>query len=153
MGPKGGIQEIYLGGGGSYNPNIIAYLQQRMPSTRIAFLDEIGVPTASREAMTLGFMGLECILGRSIIVPQRVESSRPGIIGYIQPSSGLEYHRVMKHVQDFWGDYPLEKRMHPVLQMEIMRPTGEDGSCILNGTNGVDGVNRVNGVDGIGDHV
>ena len=131
-GPKGGIDEIYLGGGGSYNPNIINYLRERMPNTKIAFLDETGVPTGSREAMSFGLKGLECILGRSLVVPQRVESSRAGIIGHIQPGSGLAYHRLMKHVQDFWGNYPLEKRMDPVLEMEIVRPTA-------NGTNGVNG--------------
>lgn len=100
-GPKGGIAEVFLGGAGSYNPNIISYLRKRMPNTRFAFLDEIGVPTGSREAMDFGFKGLECIVGRSLVVPQRVESSRAGIIGYIQPGSGLSYHRLMKHVQDF----------------------------------------------------
>ena len=120
-GPADGIDEIYLGGGGSYNPNIIKYLQERMPKTKIALLDEIGIPTGSREAMSFGFKGLECILGRSLIVPQRVESSKAGIIGHIQPGSGLKYHGLMKHVQDFWGNYPLEKRMDPVLQMDILR--------------------------------
>ena len=117
---------------GSYNPNIINYLRERMPNTRFAFLDEIGVPTGSREAMDFGFKGLECILGRSLVVPQRVESSRAGIIGHIQPGSGLSYHRLMKHVHDFWGTYPLERRMDPVLEMEIVRGT-------VNGTDGVNG--------------
>ena len=122
-GPKGGIAEVFLGGGGSYNPNIISYLRQRMPNTRFAFLDEIGVPTGSREAMDFGFKGLECILGRSLVVPQRVESSRAGIIGHIQPGSGLSHHRLMRHVQDFWATYPLERRMDPVLEMEIVSET------------------------------
>jgi 1,6-anhydro-N-acetylmuramate kinase len=129
-GPKGGIQEIYLGGGGSYNPNIIGYLRERFPQTKIAFLDELGVPTGSREAMSFGFKGLECIVGRSLIVPKHVESSKAGIIGHIQPGSGLPYHRLMKHVQDFWGDFPLERRMDPVLKMEVVRNT------VTNGTNG-----------------
>ena len=128
-GPKGGIDEIYLGGGGSYNPNIISYLREQLPKTRIAFLDKIGVPTGSREAMSFGFKGLECIVGRSLIVPQHVESSKSGIIGQIQPGSGLSYHRLMKHVQDFWGDFPLERRMDPVLKMQIV-------SASSNGTNG-----------------
>ena len=143
-GPKGGIDEIYLGGGGSYNPNIINYLRQRMPNTHIGFLDEIGVPTGSREAMSFGFKGLECVLGRSLIVPQRVESSKTGIIGHIQPGSGLSYHRLMKHVQDFWADYPLENRMDPVLEMKILRPS-TDGTNWMNGTNGANGANGANG--------
>lgn len=120
-GPEDGIDEIYLGGGGSYNPNIINYLREQMPKTKIQFLDVLGIPCGSREAMDFGFKGLECILGRSLIVPQRVESDRAGIIGQIQPGEGAHYHRLLKHVQDFWGDWPFEKRMEPVLQMEIVR--------------------------------
>ena len=120
-GPPGGIDEIYLGGGGSYNPNIINYLREQFPKTKIDFLDAIGVPCGSREAMSFSFKGLECIVGRSLIVPQHVESSKAGIIGHIQPGAGLQYHRLMKHVQDFWGEWPLEKRMDPVLKMEIVK--------------------------------
>ena len=143
-GPADGIDEIYLGGGGSYNPNIIGYLQKRMPKTKIAFLDEIGVPTGSREAMDFGFKGLESILGRSLIVPQRVESDRAGIIGHIQPGSGLSYHGVLKHVQDFWGDYPLGKRMDPVLQMEIVT-SGGNGVHEMTGANGSNGTHATDG--------
>ena len=121
-GPPGGIDEIYLGGGGSYNPNIINYLREQLPKTKIQFLDVIGVPCGSREAMSFSFKGLECIVGRSLIVPTHVESSKAGIIGHIQPGAGLQYHRLMKHVQDFWADWPLEKRMDPVLKMEIVKP-------------------------------
>lgn len=126
-GPADGIDEIYLGGGGSYNPNIIEYLQQRMPKTRIAMLNEIGIPVGSREAMDFAFKGLECILGRSLIVPQRVESSKAGIIGHIQPGSGLKYHGLMKHVQEFWGNHPLESRMNPVLKMDIVKSDAVNG--------------------------
>ncbi|KFY94711.1 hypothetical protein V500_03105 [Pseudogymnoascus sp. VKM F-4518 (FW-2643)] len=120
-GPEGGIDEIYLGGGGSYNPNIINYLRQELPRTKIQFLDAIGVPCGSREAMSFSFKGLECIVGRSLIVPKHVESDKAGIIGHIQPGAGLQWHKLMKHVQDFWGDWPLEKRMDPVLKMEILK--------------------------------
>jgi 1,6-anhydro-N-acetylmuramate kinase len=119
-GPEDGIDEIYLGGGGSYNPNIINYLRQEFPETKIQFLDVLGVPCGSREAMSFSLKGLECIVGRSLIVPKRVESDKPGIIGHIQPGAGLQYHCLMKHVQDFWGDWPLEKRMDPVLSLQVV---------------------------------
>jgi hypothetical protein len=119
--PEGGIDEIYLGGGGSYKPNIINYLREQFPNTKIDFLDAIGIPCGSREAMDFAFKGLECMLGRSLIVPKHVESDRAGIIEQIQPGGGVQYHKLMKHVQDFWGDYPIEKRMDPVLEMEIVQ--------------------------------
>ena len=97
-GPGGGIDEIFLGGGGSYNPNIIKYLRSALPKTRISFLNEIGAPCGSREAMDFGFKGLECVVGRSLIVPKRVESERAGIVGQIQPGTGVQYHRLLKHM-------------------------------------------------------
>jgi len=71
--------------------------------------------------MSFSFKGLECTIGRSLIVPTHVESSKAGSIGRIQPGAGLQYHGLMKHVQDFWGNWPLEKRMDPVLKLEIVR--------------------------------
>ena len=53
-----------------------------------------------------------------------VESDRAGIIRHIQPGAGLQYHRLMKHVQDFWSDWPLEKRVDPVLKIEIVTQDG-----------------------------
>jgi 1,6-anhydro-N-acetylmuramate kinase len=129
-GPKGGIDEIYLGGGGSYNPNIVNYLRQQFPKTKIEFLDVIGIPTGGREAMAFAYNGLECIVGRSLVVPKNVESDRAGIIGHIQPGAGVQWHGLMKKVQEFWADWPIEKRMDPVLQMEIV------GNEAANGVNG-----------------
>ncbi|KAI9879516.1 MAG: hypothetical protein M1830_008308 [Pleopsidium flavum] len=137
--PKSSLDEIYLGGGGSYNPNIINYLHAQLPNTRIAFLDELGIPAGSREAIDFGFKGLECIVGRSLIVPKYVESDRAGIIGQIQPRSATHYHRLLQHLQRFWGDYPLEKRMNPVLKMVIV-PRGETNRNVAK-SNGVAPVN------------
>jgi 1,6-anhydro-N-acetylmuramate kinase len=124
-GPEGGIiHEIYLGGGGSYNPNIINYLREQFPQTKIQFLDAIGIPCGSREAMDFSFKGLECVVGRSLIVPSRVETDRAGIIGQIQPGRGSHYHRLLKHVQDFWDNTPFDRRMDPVRRMEIVDELG-----------------------------
>jgi hypothetical protein len=41
-----------------------------------------------------------------VIVPNRVETDTPAVIGNIQP--GRNYHKVRKHVSLFWGDYPAE---------------------------------------------
>ncbi|GIJ90371.1 hypothetical protein Asppvi_009325 [Aspergillus pseudoviridinutans] len=119
-GPKEGVDEIYLGGGGSFNPAIIDYLREKLPRTKIAFLDELGVPCSAREAADFSLKGLELIVGRALIPPKRAESDRMGITGHMQPGEGLRYHRILRHVQDFWGDYPLEKRINPVRNMIVM---------------------------------
>jgi 1,6-anhydro-N-acetylmuramate kinase len=118
--PEGGIDEIYLGGGGSYNPAIIDYLRERYPATKIQFLDVLGVPSGAREAADFAFKGLERVVGRALMPPARTESDRAGITGHLQPGSSLQYHKLRKHVQDFWGEYPIEKRMEPVRKMVVI---------------------------------
>ncbi|KAH2068636.1 hypothetical protein KXX03_009634 [Aspergillus fumigatus] len=105
-GPPGGVDEIYMGGGGSYNPNIINYLKERMPNTRIVPTSEIGIPIGAKEALGFALLTHECFVGRPMIVPKRTESDRPGVVGQIQP--GTNMHRIRQHVAQFWGDFPAE---------------------------------------------
>ena len=88
-GPDDGIDEIYLGGGGSFNPAIIDYLRERFPQTKIALLDELGVPSGAREAADFSLKGLERVVGRALMPPARTESDRAGITGHMQPGDGI----------------------------------------------------------------
>jgi hypothetical protein len=125
-GPKEGVDEIYMGGGGSYNPNIVNYLRQQMPKTKIMLLDEVDIPAGAKEAMGFALLGCECFVGRPMIVPQKTESDTPGVVGQVQP--GKNHHRIRQHVAQvsgrsifqgirrvytdrstqFWGDFPEE---------------------------------------------
>lgn len=95
-----------MGGGGSYNPNIINYLKERMPNTRIVPISEIGIPVGAKEALGFALLTHECFVGRPMIVPKRTESDRPGVVGQIQP--GKNMHRIRQRVAQFWGDFPEE---------------------------------------------
>ncbi|KAF4207376.1 hypothetical protein CNMCM8927_003119 [Aspergillus lentulus] len=95
-GPPGGVDEIYMGGGGSYNSNIINYLKERMPNTRIVPISEIGIPIGAKEALGFALLTHECFVGRPMIVPKRTESDRPGVVGQIQP--GKNMYRIRQHV-------------------------------------------------------
>lgn len=90
-GLKDGIDEVYLGGGGSFNPAIIDYLRERFPKCKIAFLDELGIPAGVREAsdfsLKVSLKGLELVVGRALMVPKRTESDKAGIIGHMQPGT------------------------------------------------------------------
>lgn len=83
-GPKQ-LDEIFMGGGGSYNPNIVFYLRESMPNTRITTVDEIGIPVGAKEALNFCFLGCEGFVGRPLMVPKHVESQMYGVIGQIQP--------------------------------------------------------------------
>jgi 1,6-anhydro-N-acetylmuramate kinase len=57
------IDQIFVCGGGARNSNIVAYLQEQLPNTRICNLDETGVPADAKEAVSFAQQALEAILG------------------------------------------------------------------------------------------
>ncbi len=50
------IKEVYMCGGGAYNPNVWKYMQQELGSdVRMCMLDEAGVGGGAKEAVTFAF--------------------------------------------------------------------------------------------------
>jgi 1,6-anhydro-N-acetylmuramate kinase len=123
--PPHGVEEMFVYGEGSGNHAILDYLKQQMPFLQIREFDEIGIPGGANEAIAVAQLGLDCVLGRPGLVPQRVETRAPAVIGQIQP--GRNWRNLVQRVALFWDDEPLDASADCVTQLEIVR----DGRVVL----------------------
>lgn len=62
--PRGGIDELYLTGGGAHNRTMVALLQERFGGLDVRRIDELGVPADAKEAVDFVVLAREAIFGR-----------------------------------------------------------------------------------------
>ncbi|KAM0232272.1 hypothetical protein ACHAP5_010792 [Fusarium lateritium] len=112
------ISEIYMCGGGARNPSIIQYLKEQVPGTKIRALDETGVPSDAKEAVSFAQQAMEAVLGRPALVPINSDSLTPNTIsGKIAP--GKRWREVLKSSFQFGEGYAT---LPTVKEMVVERP-------------------------------
>ncbi|KAJ6443676.1 peptidase S15 [Purpureocillium lavendulum] len=90
------IDEIYLCGGGAYNPNITNHLRAQFPDALITKLDDapIKLDPSAKEAVLFAVLGFLGICGRTVPIAGCSETTNPAILGVITP--GENYHPAIK---------------------------------------------------------
>ncbi|KAM5342656.1 hypothetical protein ACJ41O_013622 [Fusarium nematophilum] len=98
LGPGGRIDEIYICGGGAYNPNILRHLQDRFPQSRVLKLDDapVKIDPSAKEAVLFALLGFLGVCGRTVPVAADSETTDPAILGVVTP--GENYRDVMRAV-------------------------------------------------------
>lgn len=98
LGESGHIDEIYVCGGGAYNPNILKHLESRFPTTTVLKLDK--APTkldaSAKEAVLFALLGFLCVCGRTVPIAADSETNDPVILGVITP--GGNYRDILQNV-------------------------------------------------------
>jgi hypothetical protein len=89
-----------------------------MLTTRITTVEEIGISVGAKEALNFSFLGCEGFVGRPLMVPKHVSSTRSEFLGQIQR---VDNHlRLRRHVTRSWRDCP-EERLTPTKKMNVIR--------------------------------
>ena len=80
------IDEVILGGGGSYNATLRRMLQERLPETQVFLHEDFGIRGDAKEALAFAILGNETMLGRPANLPKVTGARRAVILGKIVPA-------------------------------------------------------------------
>jgi anhydro-N-acetylmuramic acid kinase len=80
------IDEVVLGGGGSYNATLRRMLQERLSGIPIFLHEDLGISGDAKEALAFAILGNETMLGRPANVPSATGAKRRVVLGKIVPA-------------------------------------------------------------------
>jgi anhydro-N-acetylmuramic acid kinase len=95
FGPKR-IDEVVLSGGGSQNSALVGEIARRLEGVRLIRSDDLGLPSAAKEAIAFALLGHEAVHGRSADMGPCTGATRPVILGKIIP--GDNFRALMRSV-------------------------------------------------------
>jgi len=81
----GPIDEIILGGGGSYNPTLCRMLADRLPGIPLRVHEEFGISGEAKEAIAFTLLGHATLCGVPANLPAATGAAHPVVLGKIVP--------------------------------------------------------------------
>jgi len=79
----GQIDEVILGGGGSYNRTLRRRLEERLPGIAVLAHEDFGINGEAKEALAFAILGNETVLGRPANVPSATGARRAVVLGKV----------------------------------------------------------------------
>jgi anhydro-N-acetylmuramic acid kinase len=78
--------DIFVSGGGTRNRIMMSYLRQQLGEARIRVTDELGVPSAAKEAVAFALLAAATLDGEPSNVPCVTGARHPVVLGSITPN-------------------------------------------------------------------
>ena len=85
----GETQEVVLSGGGTRNPALVAALRSELPGTPVRTSDELGLPSAAKEALAFAVLGFLTVNGQAGALPSCTGARHASVLGTIVPGRTL----------------------------------------------------------------
>jgi len=81
--PRGGVDEVFVTGGGSHNAVLMEALEQRLAPASVQSIIELGIPADAKEAVDFAVLARETIRGRPNVIHSVTGAARPAVLGTI----------------------------------------------------------------------
>jgi len=81
------VDEVIVGGGGAYNPTLLAMLRERLPGVVVLTHEDFGISSDAKEAIAFAILASEAVRGRPTNVPAATGAGRRVVLGKIVPGS------------------------------------------------------------------
>ncbi len=81
---------VYASGGGTQNPVLMAALEAALDPIELHVVDELGLPSAAREAVAFAVLAYESLHGRPANLPRVTGASRPLVLGSVTGEPGRD---------------------------------------------------------------
>ncbi len=83
--PKGGVEEVIVGGGGTRNPTLMQFLQEAFGPIPVYTFEKFDLDSRALEAMAFALFAYGTIQGEPNNVPSATGAKRPVVMGKIVP--------------------------------------------------------------------
>jgi anhydro-N-acetylmuramic acid kinase len=84
--PRGGLDDVIIGGGGSHNPVLREWLTQALRPVQVRTTDEWGISSKAKEAVAFAILANEAVAGNPSNVPSATGAAHPVVLGKLVPA-------------------------------------------------------------------